>query len=394
MGTVLVVSIPCRIASDLTGGDLGGQGVEKVAGEVCPCHRANSGFSLLNMDGDKSKRADKNDRRGAGLAPFGIVYVLLLAAGVAGALVVYFLLVSLVPGAGSSRLEAMKTALLVVAGSGAGAGLYVQYRKQHTDETRSVLDHANSRRDQDKLFTERYTQAVTQLESDKAAVRLGGVYALARIADDSERDRPTCLEVLCAYLRMPYDPQATAADLAERQVRVTAQTVVADRLSNTRPGFWADADVDLRGAWLINVSFNNARVRSGAFTNAVFDGYTNFVGTAFSGNAMFGYATFTGPVWFQRATFGMDVRFEHAEITQEADFREATVGRDARFNGARFGGTVTFAGTVFSGQTWFAEATFAVEPDFTGATFHPDHRPVWPDGFPEPSDLGTWSTET
>ena len=36
--------------------------------------------------------------------------------------------------------------------------------------------------------TERYTDAVTQIGDDSLEVRLGGVYALARIGWDSEKD--------------------------------------------------------------------------------------------------------------------------------------------------------------------------------------------------------------
>ena len=50
-------------------------------------------------------------------------------------------------------------------------------------------------------LTDRYTQAIEQLGSDKLDVRLGGIYALERIAIDSERDHPTIVEVLSAFVR-------------------------------------------------------------------------------------------------------------------------------------------------------------------------------------------------
>jgi hypothetical protein len=33
------------------------------------------------------------------------------------------------------------------------------------------------------------------------------VYALAGLADDWPENRQTCVDVLCAYLRMPYEPR-------------------------------------------------------------------------------------------------------------------------------------------------------------------------------------------
>ncbi|MFI7422653.1 pentapeptide repeat-containing protein [Nonomuraea sp. NPDC049684] len=50
-------------------------------------------------------------------------------------------------------------------------------------------------------ITDRYTKAVEQLGSAKQDVRLGGIYALQRLADDSPRDRNTVLAVLSAYVR-------------------------------------------------------------------------------------------------------------------------------------------------------------------------------------------------
>ena len=49
--------------------------------------------------------------------------------------------------------------------------------------------------------TDRYTKAVEQLGSDKLAVRIGGIYALERIARDSAKDHPAVMEVLTAFIR-------------------------------------------------------------------------------------------------------------------------------------------------------------------------------------------------
>jgi hypothetical protein len=49
--------------------------------------------------------------------------------------------------------------------------------------------------------TDRYTRAIEQLGSDKLDVRIGGIYALERIARDSPRDHPTTMEVLAAFIR-------------------------------------------------------------------------------------------------------------------------------------------------------------------------------------------------
>lgn len=59
----------------------------------------------------------------------------------------------------------------------------------------------NYRLSREGHVTDRYTKAIEQLGSDKIDVRLGGIYALERIALDSPRDHPTIMEVLAAFLR-------------------------------------------------------------------------------------------------------------------------------------------------------------------------------------------------
>jgi hypothetical protein len=61
-------------------------------------------------------------------------------------------------------------------------------------------------------ITDRYTKAIEQLGSAKLDVRLGGVYALERIAVDSKRDHPTVVEVLSAFVREHGDPAHTDSE--------------------------------------------------------------------------------------------------------------------------------------------------------------------------------------
>ena len=53
-----------------------------------------------------------------------------------------------------------------------------------------------------RTLNERFATAAEQLGTDKPpAVRLAGVYAMAGLADDWEKNRQTCIDVLCGYLR-------------------------------------------------------------------------------------------------------------------------------------------------------------------------------------------------
>lgn len=54
---------------------------------------------------------------------------------------------------------------------------------------------------EDKQVTERFTKAIEQLGSEKPEVCMGGIYALERIANDSEKDHWSVMEILCAFVR-------------------------------------------------------------------------------------------------------------------------------------------------------------------------------------------------
>jgi hypothetical protein len=97
--------------------------------------------------------------------------------------------------------------------------------------------------------------AAEQLGSDKAAVRLAGVYAMAGLADDWPESQQTCVDVLCAYLRMPYDTglgkggsiQDQLAFQSGREVRHTVIRVIAAHLQDDRPISWQGLNLDFTG---------------------------------------------------------------------------------------------------------------------------------------------------
>jgi hypothetical protein len=61
-------------------------------------------------------------------------------------------------------------------------------------------------------ITERFTRAVEQLGNERTDVRLGGIYALERIARDSRRDHEPIMEILSAYVRHNAAPPNSAGD--------------------------------------------------------------------------------------------------------------------------------------------------------------------------------------
>jgi pentapeptide repeat protein len=60
-------------------------------------------------------------------------------------------------------------------------------------------------------YTDRYSRAIEQLGQqgpDKLQIRLGGIYALERLAHDSPQDQPTIMEVLTTFVRTSTHPKA------------------------------------------------------------------------------------------------------------------------------------------------------------------------------------------
>jgi hypothetical protein len=62
---------------------------------------------------------------------------------------------------------------------------------------------------QEGQITERFTRAIDQLGSGQLEIRIGGIYALERIARDSQRDYGSIVEILTAYVRQraPWEPE-------------------------------------------------------------------------------------------------------------------------------------------------------------------------------------------
>src|SRR3954464_824335 len=108
--------------------------------------------------------------------------------------------------------------------------------------------------------TDRYTKAIEQLGSDKLDVRVGGIFALERIARDSARDHPVVLEVLAAFLR-EHSHDEDAHPGKGRRLRPDLQTalrVIGRRNASHDTDPINLISADLRGASMIGVDLTNA----------------------------------------------------------------------------------------------------------------------------------------
>ena len=80
--------------------------------------------------------------------------------------------------------------------AGAAVGLMLALRRQHHQEIATALTDRDAT---ERRITELYTRAVEQLGNDKAPVRLGGLYALERLAQDNPAQRQAIVNVVWSY---------------------------------------------------------------------------------------------------------------------------------------------------------------------------------------------------
>jgi hypothetical protein len=192
--------------------------------------------------------------------------------------------------------------------------------------------------------TDRYTKAIEQLGSDKLDVRIGGIYALERVARDSARDHPSVMEVLTAFIREhsrePWPPHGPGKE-REQWTRPDVQAAV------TVIGRWdakRDIDhIDLGGADLTRADLTGAilavtNLDSADLTGADLDG-ANLDGASL-------FRTILGNANLHAARLGADL--DSADLTG-ADLTWAIL-TDANLTGA------DLTGAKLTGARWPEDA--------------------------------------
>ncbi|GAB2957305.1 pentapeptide repeat-containing protein [Saccharothrix stipae] len=202
----------------------------------------------------------------------------------------------------TARFDAVKIGLSMGLGGGGVLALYLAWRRQRSIEIglrQKDLEHRHQERvaeitendARQRRITELYTKAADQLGSADAAVRLAGLYALQRLGQVEAEQREIVLNVLCAYLRMPYPPAPTALpdDAApdererfdntatvraqERQVRITAHRILArHRRPSDIENFWRTQSIDLAGAYLYGANLSDVDLSGAHLANVNLQG--------------------------------------------------------------------------------------------------------------------------
>ena len=257
---------------------------------------------------------------------------------------------------------------------------------------------------------ERYTHALEQfLDGHQPAVRLGGVYTLANLADEwladtslpeqvRREEAQAIIDELTGCIRTPYPlaqkRQALEADEASegyegdftrdqealREEQLVRRTVfmefsrhLASVTESSKTGneesqhtvppispMWADLRFDFGGAPIFyplrQLHFQNAD-----FASATFYGPADFFG-----------ATFRGDTSFSAAQFTADASFHGANFTDWVGFSAAHFAGAAEFSETHFADAASFATVTFTGEADFSDAVFSAAADFAVSTFNSD----------------------
>ncbi|MFC7550718.1 pentapeptide repeat-containing protein [Plantactinospora sp. GCM10030261] len=285
----------------------------------------------------------------------------------------------------------------------------------------SRLSNSPKRMRWEQRITSLYVAAAEQLGSDKAAVRLAGLYALARLGQDNPKLRQTVVDVLCAYLRMPYtppvevlyrnmaksshnvasdaevpEPTEQPARREELQVRLTAQRLLADHLrvakgNGPEPAtYWRGPagermHLDLVGAVLVDFDLSGCASEVSVLHEAQFHGYANLHKAQFHGYANLHKAQFHGYANLHKAQFHESAYLDMVQFYGSADLRGAQfygravlfmaqfhLGADLR--GAQFHESASLGGAQFRVHTNMGGARFHGYVDLGKAQFHGDLR--------------------
>ncbi|MEV4741615.1 pentapeptide repeat-containing protein [Streptomyces sp. NPDC049555] len=118
-------------------------------------------------------------------------------------------------------------------------------------------------------ITDRLNNAIQNLGADKIDQRLGGVYALQRIMEDSARDQPSVVQILSAYVRVHGAiPKSLPEQGGQGGADVIAAVGVLAQRSTEKDGF---SKIDIRRTYLAAVELDSARFAQANLMEAVVD---------------------------------------------------------------------------------------------------------------------------
>ena len=339
----------------------------------------------------------------------------------------------------------LRLALLYTTGGVIAAlGLLETYRKNTNDRAKANADikaalknqehQAEVLKEQIRQFDEnafkerkaerreRYTEAVEQIGSKEAPVRIGGVYTLVGLVDEwleeknleySERlkEGQVIINNLCAYIRSPFtltsyydelsNPTPTPegiykdrkekfyADKAtldsESDVRLSIIKEIHDRIQGpdkNTPGAWSDFEYDFSGSTFFYpvdltksyytkpINFSGSTYQGRAyFSRSTYQGEADFTGSTYQGEAYFTGSTYQNFVHFSGSTYQNFVHFSGSIYTEEAHFYHSSYKGGANFSASSYKGWADFSDSSYKGRAYFYHSSYKDGANFHSSTY-------------------------
>jgi len=274
-------------------------------------------------------------------------------------------------------------------------------------------------RDEKTLNTsrqERYLKAVELLDSAHSYTRLGGVHALVALADEYLADQALqaeekhtegqrIVDVLCAYIRAPFDlafrydelsqdkpsPHGSYREnhqefsvhraelLAEAKVRQRALQEIHRRLRhfpqgdrrNYVEGSWSGFEYDFSNS----VFFYPVDMKDSWYQNSVdFSGCTYYTSAEFSGStyersAYFCDSTYYDWVFFNNSTYFGDAQWSGSAYHDSARFSWSVYYGEVSFHDSVYGGSVFFDQSLYYDEVLFYSSNYRSEAGFGGSLY-------------------------
>lgn len=205
-----------------------------------------------------------------------------------------------------------------------------------------------ARRAEADSLAHRYQVAAEQLGHADATVRLAGTYSMARLADDWPEQRQACVDVLCAYLRLPERTleqppgmiagPAPSPDPADLEVRRTVITLIHAHLTGTSDISWSD----------LHFNFDRAVLRDLDLSQSIFNEPLSMKGAVLHGHCTFISSTLAGGGSAQSVT--------------------VTKGSQLNLNALRLGSDLDLGRLLIEAgaEVWIRHLCFFPRPGLTG----------------------------
>jgi uncharacterized protein YjbI with pentapeptide repeats len=159
----------------------------------------------------------------------------------------------------------------LVGGVALVGGLYFTAQTLRTSQETLRVNQETLQTTQEGQITERFTKAIDQLgKKDDLAVRLGGIYALERIARDSAKDHWQVMEVLTAFVREhQHQGSKTPADIQAILTVVGRRTRTFGNGETQRLNL---SNANLQGAYLARAQLQQANLEGAQLQQANLEG--------------------------------------------------------------------------------------------------------------------------